>query len=491
MRRIQRTLWFRSLAIVAAILHGAPTTRADAILDWNALMIAAIHIDNSGPTLSSRNLAILHTAMYDAVNSVLRTHQPYRFQVAAPPGAAAESAAVGAAYVVMKTLYQPLSAQADDLYETYLAGATPGDALTNGLALGRSVGELTLESRAADGSQTDVPYIPSDVPGQWRRTPPFFRPPLTPQWRYVTPFCLPDLEPFMPPPPPALDSPEYAEAFNQVKAIGSLNSTVRTEEQGLIARYWSDFSYTAMPPGHWHLIAETIARDRNNTLAENARLFALISVAQADGAILCWKIKFLYNFWRPVTAIQRADEDNNPLTEADKTWVQYLPSPPFPAYTSGHSSFSKASAQVLTHFYGNDAITFTTSSDTVPGVFRKFDSLADCADEIGMSRIYGGFHFMFDNVQGKATGKKVGDYVSANFLLPNDELPLVRLEGFQDGVPLVRVHGHIGQTSVLEVSTDLRNWQGIATNQMVVGGSLIRDARTPTQAQQFYRVQEN
>lgn len=294
----------------------------------------------------------------------------------------------------------------------------------------------------------------------------------------------------MPPPPPALDSVEYAEALNEVKAIGSVNSTVRTDEQSLIARYWSDFSYTSMPPGHWHLIAETIARDRDNTLAENARLFALISMAQADGAILCWEVKFLYNLWRPVTAIQRADEDNNPRTEADKGWAQFLPSPPFPAYTSGHSTFSKASAQVLTHFYGTDAITFTTSSDTVQGVFRTFDSLAVCADEVGMSRIYGGFHYMFDNVQGKATGGKIGDYVSANFLLSNEALPLLRVEGFKDGAPLVRVHGHVGRPCVLEASTDLGQWLPISTNQSVAGGTLLEDRRGAGQSLQFYRVRE-
>lgn len=467
-----------------------PMVRADVVLDWNALMIAAIRVDNSGPTLSSRNLAVLHTAIYDSVNSVLRTHLPYRFELNAPPGTSAEAAAVGAAYEVMKTLYQSFGARADDLYGTWLAAVPPSAQTTNGLALGKQIAQLTLQDRSADGSSTEVPYIPSDEPGQWRRTPPFFRPPLTPQWRYVTPFCLPDLEPFMPPPPPALDSPTYARHFNQVKAIGSLNSTERTPEQSLIARYWSDFSYTSMPPGHWHLIAETIARDRNNTLAENARLFALISMAQADGAILCWEVKFLYNLWRPVTAIQRADEDNNPQTEADPAWTQFLPSPPFPAYTSGHSTFSKASSQVLTHFYGTDAITFTTSSDTVQGVFRSFDSLSACADEVGMSRIFGGFHYMFDNVQGKVTGGKIGDYVSENFLLANDNLPIVRVEGFQAGAPRVRVHGRVGRTYVLEASTELKSWQPISTNQAVTRGVLLEHSGATGQSVQFYRARE-
>ena len=486
-----RSRWVSSLTVVAMMLHLAAALHADAVLDWNALMLDAIQVDNSGPTLSSRNLAILHAAMYDAVNSVLGTHQPYRFQTAAPEGASAEAAAVGAAYVVMKTLYPSYSAPAEELYDIYLAGAGPNEAVTNGLALGRQVGQLTVENREADGSQTEVPYIPSNAPGQWQRTPPFFRPPLTPQWRYVTLFCLPDTESFLALPPPALESPEYAEAFNQVKAIGSKTSTARTPEQGQIAEFWSDFSYTSMPPGHWHQIAATIARDRNNTLAENARLFALISLAQADGAIVCWEIKYRYNFWRPVTAILHADEDNDPLTEADPNWVQYLSSPNFPGYPSGHSTFSKASAQVLTHFYGTDTIRFIASSDTLPGVFRQFDSLAACADEVGMSRIYGGFHFMFDHVQGKITGQRVGDYVSANFLLANNALPSVYVERFENGVPYLRLHGHIGRTCVLEASSDLKKWESVSAHMAVPGGVALKDQPGTTWPMRFYRVKEN
>lgn len=478
------------LLVSLAVLGAVGFTRADVVLEWNALMLAAVRTDNSGPTLSSRNLAVLHSAIYDSVNSVLRTHQPYAFQLEAAPGASAEAAAVGAAYEVMKVLYQPFSARADDLYERWLGAAPATSATTDGLALGRRIGQLAVESRVADGSSTEVPYIPSADPGRWRRTPPFFRPPLTPQWRYVTPFCLPSLDPFMPPPPPALDSVEYAEALNEVKALGARNSLVRTPEQSLIAQFWSDFSYTAMPPGHWHEIAATIAQTQDNTLAENARLFALISLAQADGAIVCWETKFLYDLWRPVTAIQRADEDGNPLTEADKTWEQFLPSPPFPAYTSGHSTFSKASAQVLTRFYGTDALTFTAASDTVVGVFRTFHSLAECANEVGMSRIYGGFHYQFDNAQGKESGRKIGDFVSANFLLPHEILPLARLEGFQNGSPRVRVHGQVGRTCVLEASSDLVRWSGVATNQAVVGGWLVLDRRGGGAAECFYRVRE-
>ena len=257
------------LTILIVILSAPLPSGADVVLDWNALMIDAIRGDNTGPTLSTRNLAIMHTAIYDSVNSVLRTHQPYLSDLDSPSDTSVEAAAVGAGYEVMKILYPPFSGSTDELYTDWLESAPQTEATTHGLALGKQIGQLALQNRVADGTTTDVPYIPSDAPGAWRRTPPNFRPPLTPQWRFVTPFCLPELEPFLPPPPPALNSLEYAEALNEVKAIGSLESNVRTAEQGLIASFWSDFSYTSMPPGHFHEIAATIARDRNNSLAAN------------------------------------------------------------------------------------------------------------------------------------------------------------------------------------------------------------------------------
>jgi hypothetical protein len=311
---------------------------------------------------------------------------------------------------------------------------------------------------------------------------------LDPHWRYVKLFAIPDTEPFVPPPPPALTSEEYARDFNQVKILGERNSPVRTAEQSLIAVFWSDFSYTAMPPGHWHEIAATIAAQAGLSLPDTARLFALLSLAQADAGIVCWEAKYRYNFWRPVTAIQRADEDGNPDTAADPAWDHYLVAPNFPEYTSGHSTFSKASAEVLTWFFGTDAITFPTISDSVPGVTRTFHSLAACADEVGMSRIYGGIHFEFANREGKRSGAKVAHYVLANYLLPNAALPLVRLEQASPLGTRLRLHGHLGRTCVLEASSDLRAWSPISTNIAVAGGCVVEDAAAaPTR---FYRVLE-
>jgi hypothetical protein len=483
--------WLHKLSVVLSLLcaiAGPKSLQADVILDWNALVLDCIRTDNSSPTLSSRNLAILHTAIYDSVNSITRTHQPYRFQLAAPSNASPEAAVVGAAYEVIVNLYPSQGFWADELYERWLAATPPTSALTNGLALGQAVAWRILDSRSADGSSTEVPYIPSDAPGQWQRTPPFFRPPLAPHWRYVDTFCLPDIEPFVPEPPPALDSPEYAAALNEVRAVGGKYSVERTTEQSQIAVFWSDFSYTAMPPGHWHEIAAGIARFRTNTLEENARMFALLSLAQADAAIVCWEAKYRYNLWRPVTAIQRADEDANAETEADEAWDQFLASPPFPAYTSGHSTFSKASAQVLAEFYGTDSISFSATSDSLPGVVRTFHSLSACADEIGMSRVYGGIHFAFDNQAGKRTGARIGSFVAGNFLLRNDQLPRLTIEA--GGIaPRLRILGHAGRTCVLESTTDFHDWHSISTNAVTPGGTVLA-LPAEARAVRFFRIRE-
>lgn len=472
-----------------AVVFVAVSAQANSILDWNALMLDAIRADNSGPTLSTRNLAILDASIYDAVNSIARTHQPYLTLLDTPPDTSPEAAVIAAGREVMLALYPSFQSRTQSLYDESLSALPASATTTNGLALGTQAADLMLEARRGDGANTQVPYIPSDAPGQWRRTPPFYRPPLDPHWRYVKLFALPDKEPFLPPPPPPMTSEQYTQDFNEVKAIGGVDSQVRTAEQSQIAVFWSDFSYTAMPPGHWHEIAATIVRSRNTSLEDTARLMALLSIAQADAAIVCWEIKYRYNTWRPVTAIQRADEDGNPATDPDPNWKDYLNAPNFPEYVSGHSTFSKASAEVLARFYGTDAITFTATSDSLPGVFRSFTSLAACANEVGMSRIYGGIHYQSANREGKATGARVGDFVSANFLLANDALPFVRLEGMTNGAPLLRLHGHIGHPLILDESSDLANWTALSTNAATVGGVVLADPDAGEQPR-FYRTRE-
>lgn len=476
---LRRPLSLLQIALMASVLlaggrpaHGALSFRpADVLLDWNALIMAAIRQDNTSPTISTRNLAILHIAIYDAVNAILGSHQPYQASLTPPPRETSiEAAAAAAAFTVMKNLYPSLQARSVELFNSWRATAAEDQGTSNGIQFGTYVAEQLLAVRTGDGSAHSVTYIPSALPGQWRRTPPFFRPPLSPQWRHVRPFGLQQVESFVPGPPPAMDSREYAESLEQVKRLGGRNTTVRTAEQSQIATFWSDFSYTAMPPGHWHEIAASIVRTRGTNLADSARLMALLSIAQADAAIICWETKYRYNFWRPITAIHRADEDGNDATEPDREWDHFLQSPPFPSYTSGHSTFSKASAEVLTHFYGTDNISFTATSDALPGVFRKFDSLSACADEVGMSRVYGGIHYPFDNEMGRKCGKEIAGFVFANYFLSNEQLPVARVEQLTTSNAVVRIHGHAGHRLVVQ-QTHAR--EPVGTNAFSPGGFLL------------------
>jgi hypothetical protein len=214
-----------------------------------------------------------------------------------------------------------------------------------------------------------------------------------------------------------------------VKELGAINSATRTAEQTEIARFWADFSHTESPPGHWNSIARDVAARQGNTLEENARLFALLNIAMADAGIVTWDAKYRYNFWRPVTAIREADRDGNPDTVADPGWTPLLVTPNFPEYTSGHSTFSAAAAEILRGFYGTDAIHFTALSDTLPGVTRTYDSLRAAVDEIGLSRVYGGIHFLSGDIDGIESGEALGKFVFDNFLVPIPEPTAIVLLG--------------------------------------------------------------
>jgi hypothetical protein len=405
-----------ALALTLAVLPGA--VQADVVLDWDALMMEAIRAETTAPPPSTRNLAILHLAIYDAVNSIEQTHQPYLLRVRAAPGTRADVAAATAAFEVMTNLYPSSRARSRERYERFLAVVPEGKPRQDAITLGHLAAETNLIARSDDGFSTMVPYIPSNTPGRWRRTPPFFRPPESPQWGQLKPFGVPSVRPFEPEGLPALTTAEYAAAFNQVKELGAKSSACRTPEQTQIAVFWSDFSHTAMPPGHWNEIAAAVAPGRTNTLAQNARLFALLSLAQADAAILCWDMKYRYDSWRPLTAIRRADQDENPATDKDSIWESLLNAPPFPEYPSGHSTFSKAGAVVLARFFGTDRVAFQARSDSLPGVERSFASFTEAAQECGLSRIYGGIHFSFSNRDGQIAGARLADYVMDHCLLP-------------------------------------------------------------------------
>jgi len=223
---------------------------------------------------------------------------------------------------------------------------------------------------------------------------------------------------FRPSGPPSLDSAQYAADYNEVKALGAAVGSTRTEEQTQIALFWADGAGTETPPGHWNSIAQIIADVRGNTLEQNARLFALLNLAMADGAICAWDAKYTFHNWRPVTAIRNADTDGNPATDPDTAWDSFIVTPPFPDYVSGHSTFSAAAATVLGLFYGTENLLFTTGSDFLPGVYRSFPTPLAAAGEAADSRVYGGIHFRTASEDGLQAGISIGEWTATHYLQP-------------------------------------------------------------------------
>jgi hypothetical protein len=407
------------LSIITFILLATqPAVRADVVTDWNSAALGAIRLDKTPPPKASRALAILHAAIYDAVNGITRTHERYLIGGNAPASASVEAAAAAAAHRVLVSLYPAQQATFDAAYQASLASVADGPRKNAGVAWGESVATQLLAVRASDGFDATVPPPSGSGPGAWVPTPPAFAPYLLPQWAFLRPFCMTTSSEFRPPGPPALTSARYAADVNEVKQLGAATNSTRTAEQSMIALFWADGAATETPPGHWNSIAQDVGAAQGNTLEENARLFALLNLAMADAAVCAWDAKYAFNFWRPVTAIRNADTDGNADTEPDTAWRSFIATPPFPDYVSGHSTFSGAASVVLATFYGSDNIAFTTGSDALPGVERSFTSFSAAAAEAADSRLYGGIHFRSANEDGLHAGIAIGHVAAENFLLP-------------------------------------------------------------------------
>jgi hypothetical protein len=398
---------------------------ADAVINWHATALRAVWNAATSPTHSSRVYAMVTVAVYDAVNAITPVGEMYPIPgLTGKPGskASAEAAAIGAADTVLRSLYPTQTALFDAEFAFTIANVPSGQARTQGLDWGRKVGNAMLAWRATDDTRPTVPEYepapPGGPPGEYQLTPgTTFA--LTPQWGKQQTWALTSGDQFLSAPPPALGSPQYGIDFNEVKAVGMLNSPFRTDDQTEFAHFWADVpGNSASPPGHINEIAAHVALIGDLSLAGNARLFALLNIGLADAGINCWEAKYVYNLWRPVTAITDARaHDINPLTNSDPNWAPQWLSPPFPTYTSGHSTFSGTGAAILTSLFGPN-YAFTFGSDDMPGVARSFDSFLDAAEEAADSRLYGGIHFRFDNEAGLIAGLQIGNYVAQNALQP-------------------------------------------------------------------------
>jgi hypothetical protein len=407
----------------------AEVTRGNVVTRWSAFANGILPAE-PGPVLDGRAFAILHAAIHDAVNGVERRYRPYTADVSSP-GASLDSAVAAAARDVLVASAPNHRPDIDRQYAQALAAIPDGRAKTAGIALGQACAKANLDARAGDGivpgpfPPREGPiaqpvYVPTGKPGDYAFTPPFDQPPmgpiaLFPGFGRLKPFAI-NVPDHRAPGPDDLRSPAYARDVNRLKALGSLHSKTRTADETQIAFFWFE------PEATWNQIAVTVIGQKGLDPWRAARLLALTSFATVDAGIVVLDAKYRFRFWRPYTAIRHADEDGNPLTEADKQWLPLLSPapgdnpprffiPPIPEYPSAAAICSSAAAEVLIRTLG-DRHKFEATSDTLPGVVRHFDSISQAAKETRWSRVYGGIHFVHAIEDGEVLGKGIGRAVA-------------------------------------------------------------------------------
>ena len=387
----------------ASLSRAAEAPRIDPVLQWNRVLLKIVRTPGAQPATvhPTRSFAMMHAAIYDAVNAIDATHAPYAVRLHdVPRDASEDAAAAAAAHDVLVALYPSFRPQFDEQLQESLAAIDDGAGKGKGITVGQTVAARILTLRADDGSSATPPHFALGVtPGGYQSTPPNF--PAQPQfthWSRVRPFALKRANEFRPGPPPALASDRYADDLNEVKALGRANDTIQN---------------------YWNEIAQTTSSARHLTTAENARLFALLNLALADVVIGFYDAKYTYSLWRPVTAIRAADTDGNPETIADSAWLPLVGNTtPDPSYPGAHAAISAAALEILHEVFAADKLSFSVRSEALPGAERSFGSLSSAAREATLSRIFAGVHFRFDLTAGESLGRQVGGFVTHHSLTP-------------------------------------------------------------------------
>jgi len=428
----RRAGWLALAAAVLAVMAAPATARGDAVTQWSINTSNAILAAN--PTAHSQVLsfAMVQGAVYDAVNGIGGGYTPYLIKPAVSPSSSKDAAVATAAYrvavaVVPSSQTAALATLAAQ-YDAALAAIPSGAAKTGGIAAGEIAAAAMLAARANDGRNptTPFPFVFGTTPGVWRVSPPLTVPEPTPWVGNVKPFLVPDVGMLRTNGPNSLTSAAYAKDFNEVKSVGALASTTRTTDQTNAAIFWQ-----TPPLVIWPGLVRSLSERYSLTTDQNARLFAMVALASADGAIGCWNDKYYWNFWRPIDAIRLANTDNNPATEADPAWLPLfdpstatappLTTPNFPDHPSGHSCLSSAVLHVMEDFFGTDRIGFDIVSTRFPGTpasTRHFSRFSAALSEIVNARVWGGIHFRTADVQGAGLGTKVANWEQGHFFLP-------------------------------------------------------------------------
>ena len=421
------------IAMSLVVLASASPARADAVTDWNAIASNSI-VATAGqpPPVSVLHFAMVHGAVYDAVNAIDRGHRPYLVQPPSNPTDSKDAAAATAAFRVLvgfpdlPGLFPSQLPTLQPLYDAYIASLPddPPGSRDAGITIGQTAARAMLTARQNDGRFGPPPALYPPAPGIWRPTPPNFVNDPAPWVGNVRPFIVPSAEMLRTDGPNALTSVDYAEDFNEVKELGSLTSITRTTDQTDAAIFWQDHAIAL-----WNRIFRTLATSQGLDIVESARLFAMENLAAADSQIGGWNDKYYWQSWRPITAIREADTDGNPATEADPTWLPLfdpatpvcnppsLVTPPFPEHPSGHACATAAFVHTLKNFFGTDKIGFSAFSNK-SCTTRSFDRFSDALDEVIDARVWAGIHFRTADVQGAVLGKKVAHYLTKHYFQP-------------------------------------------------------------------------
>jgi hypothetical protein len=417
---------FTAALLLAALAAGtataatpatATTDSAKVITDWNALAVTTLAGDTTkGPVEDFLYLGFVQAAVYDAVVGVEGRYAPYRFHAHAPRGTSAQAAAVAAAHEVLVTYSPYAQATLDAAYAASLAQIPDGKAKTHGIAFGTRAADHLIRLRANDGRNAPILFTQAPAPGVWRPTPPAFLPMSAPWLGFVTPLLVRSPLQFGPPPPPALTSARYTRDFNEVKALGSLTSTERTPAQTDTALF---FSGSALVQYNYGLRDQVAVRDLD--IVEAARMFAAVDMSVADAVISVWRAKYVYGFWRPITAINLADTDGNPATIADPTWVPLLTNPPYPEYPSGYNVVNSTVTHGLEELFETRHLQLTLISTAVPGVQRFYDSGRVERRDVVDARMWLGIHFRFADTAARDMGRRLTDWTLDHYFRPVHE----------------------------------------------------------------------
>ena len=402
--------FFFAPAIALFVALCGPTAHADVIADWNHNALEVLEAAKIAGAPAARAMAIVHVAMSDAVNSVQPHYTRYASAAPTAPKASAEAAAVSAARQVLLQLAPAQKSKIDEAYAESLSRIPDGSAKSDGITIGEQVAALIQADRATDATNEPDTYRPITSPGVWIPT----QPPLTPQYARAKPWVIKSADQFRPGPPPPLTSEVYARDYNETRELGRIDSTKRTQQQTDSVRFWTSGNFGTS----WHQAARQLSAAKGLGLAENARLFALLSMSIANSFITDWDAKFHYNFWRPVTAIRNGDIDGNDATERDAGWTSLYVSAIHPEYPSQATIQAGAAAAILEAIFGTGPAAITVTDTADPRLQKQFTSIAQMCEEQGAVRIWGGVHFRNTVEVSDQMGRKIAEYLLSNSLTP-------------------------------------------------------------------------